>query len=81
MPPQHLILSADDTFEAEFRPDLLGGATVLTGPALKMNASEWQGALYQGSKPTTEPVTVTAIPYHLWANRDAGGMLVWMMER
>ncbi|MGR3802804.1 glycoside hydrolase family 127 protein [Marinibacterium profundimaris] len=81
VPPQHLILSADDTFEAEFRPDLLGGATVLTGPALKMNASEWQGALYQGSKPTTEPVTVTAIPYHLWANRDAGGMLVWMMER
>lgn len=79
--PQRLILSGTGDIDAEFRPDLLGGATVLTGAAQALTTEGEGGPLYSGSRPATEPGRFTAIPYHLWANRTAGGMLVWMLER
>ena len=45
-------------------------------------APSWSGRLY---RPLTEvapyeaqPVRLTAIPYHLWANRDPSPMRVWL---
>jgi hypothetical protein len=78
--PQLLSLAPDATFAAEFRPDLLGGTTILTGPATVTVTEGWEGAIYRGSPPATRPGTVTLVPYHLWANRAAGGMLVWLRE-
>lgn len=78
--PQLLTLSLDATLTAEFRPDLLGGATVLTGPATITETEGWEEVIYRDSAPITRPGTITLVPYHLWANRAAGGMLVWLRE-
>jgi DUF1680 family protein len=32
----------------------------------------------QGLDAQHAPVTLTAIPYYAWANRDKGAMTVWM---
>ena len=78
--PQRLALDPDAPIEARFDPDLLGGATVLTGTASRLVDKDWGTALYRPSSPTIQPTTFTAIPYHLWANRQEGGMQVWVRE-
>lgn len=60
-----LTLPRDSELKAEYRPDLLGGVTVLTGKALDAEG---------------KPVDLTAIPYHAWANREKGQMTVWIDE-
>jgi len=52
----------------EFRPDLLGGVGVVTGPGLATNGP--------GAAP--RHVQVTAVPYFAWANRGKGEMAVWL---
>ncbi|HEX7069538.1 MAG TPA: beta-L-arabinofuranosidase domain-containing protein, partial [Rhodothermales bacterium] len=49
--------------EAQHRPDLLGGVTVLTGTAASGNGA---------AKP------FTAIPYYAWSHRGVGEMVVWL---
>lgn len=41
-------------------------------------ADDWSGTLYRSSPPSREPRRFRAIPYHLWANREPGGMQVWI---
>jgi DUF1680 family protein len=57
----------------EFRPSLdeafYGGAVVLSGHARNI------------TKPQSAPKPVKLIPYHLWANRGAGEMTVWLATR
>lgn len=78
--PQSLTLGADAAITASFDPDLLGGAVRLSAPAQAADQGDWGGQLYRTSRPQTRPATLTAIPYHLWANRQAGGMVVWLRE-
>ena len=47
------------------RPDLLGGVTVIQGPALADGKTA---------------VQMLAIPYFAWANRTRGAMTVWVQE-
>jgi hypothetical protein len=47
------------------RAGLLGGVTVLQGSALA-----------EGHR----PVTLTAVPYYAWANREKGAMTGWVDE-
>jgi uncharacterized protein len=49
-------------------PELLGGISAIEATA--------RGLTEQS--PITDAVTVTAIPYALWANRGAGAMRVWL---
>ncbi len=69
-------------FEGEWQPDLLGGVTVLRGPALSPAPSHAPGPLYRpyGSAPppTMRKTDVTAIPYYAWANRGDSAMRVWL---
>jgi len=60
-----LQLSTDDpsALEPQWRPDLLGGCTVLTGQASSRDGAKWP---------------FTAVPYALWANRGVGPMRVWL---
>lgn len=78
--PQKLRLPADAPLVATFEPELLGGATTLAGTAKKAVEADWSTALYRTAPPALEAVAFKAIPYHLWANRDPGGMLVWLVE-
>ncbi|HHW11313.1 MAG TPA: glycoside hydrolase family 127 protein [Firmicutes bacterium] len=74
---------------AHFAPDLLGGVSVITGPAEVVVRDEardeaaavgsWDG-LYTTDLPQTEQVTIKAVPYCVWDNREPGEMLVWLQE-
>lgn len=79
--PQLLALPADAEIVAEFDPDLLGGAVRLSALATKTSDADWDGQLYRREQPKTQATRLNAIPYHLWANRQAGGMLVWLREK
>jgi DUF1680 family protein len=61
-------------FTAEYRSNLLGGVTVLTGEAM---------AVFQTGKDHATPVPfkVTAMPYFANANRGTCPMQVWMEQR
>jgi hypothetical protein len=58
-----LVLPQETDLRAEHRAGLLGGVTVLQGSALA---------------DAEHPVTLTAVPYYAWANREKGAMTVWV---
>ena len=68
-------------FTAEHRPALLGGVTVLRGDALELAAGSGDSALYatvEAARPAVgRRVSITAIPYFAWANREPTAMQVW----
>ncbi|WAP53876.1 glycoside hydrolase family 127 protein [Streptomyces sp. S465] len=82
-----IALVAGAALHHEHRPELLGGVTVITSPAVRRTASRdgwWpyrngggSGGDTGGTK-TSAPVRVTAIPYYAWANREPGAMRVWI---
>src|SRR5438874_871769 len=83
--PRFLELAAGSEIKANRRPDLLGGVTVLEGPASAAPPdADWEGRLYREAEGVRqgdgEPVRLTAIPYFAWANREAGRMQVWLRE-
>ena len=82
--PRDIVLPAAGTADAAFRSDLLGGLVVLTVEAVASPPGVgWANRLYRPTQETPNAlserwVTATAIPYHAWANREAGPMLVWL---
>ncbi|MGB2807061.1 MAG: beta-L-arabinofuranosidase domain-containing protein [Sedimentisphaerales bacterium] len=58
-------LPREAELRAEHRDRLLGGVTVLQG---------------KGLDDRQRPVTLTAVPYYSWANREKGAMTVWINE-
>lgn len=65
---------------ARFVPNLLGGVTVLQGTAALVPqppaTTDW---LYRARPSTTrQEMTITAIPYFVWANREPAPMRVWV---
>jgi DUF1680 family protein len=75
-----IILPDEAALTPEFRPDLLGGVTVLRGQASVMDTRGWDGTLYATARSTPLRATIplTAIPYYAWANREPGPMQVWI---
>jgi DUF1680 family protein len=77
-----IVLPDEAELTPEFIPGLLGGVTVLRGQAIAQGAEEWTRRLYRPKQilrePSTSPVSITAIPYYAWANRDPGPMQVWI---
>ena len=57
-----LTIDSGETWTHQFRPDMLGGLTILAGKA------------QHGS----QSVQITLIPYYSWAHRGAGEMIVWL---
>jgi len=63
---------------------LLGGVGVITGEGARVESATWAGGLYQPQSKlqyTTQPISLKAIPYSLWANREPGEMRVWLREQ
>jgi len=76
-----LVLEPEAVLTAKFRPDLLGGTITLTGRAAAREPGPgWDGKLYRDSAAAgaPRPAELIAIPYALWANREAGPMTVWI---
>ena len=65
-------------FEATFEPDLLGGVVTIAAEAADDSVAGWSGTLYRSEPPKSEPVTIKAVPYYAWDNREPGEMLVWL---
>jgi DUF1680 family protein len=83
--PRDLIIPPDAKIDAAFRADLLSGVTVLTGRGrVEPPDPSWNGRLYRTattSRSSARDIAFTVIPYHVWANRDAGRMQVWLRAR
>jgi DUF1680 family protein len=67
-------------FECRFEPALLGGVTTLSARAEADAIADWTQTLYRTRPTETEPVSITAIPYFAWDNREPGEMLVWIRD-
>jgi DUF1680 family protein len=83
--PRDVVLPPESNIEARWEPDLLGGVVSLTGPALvRAHQAAWNGALYEQdeeiARPEERPITLMAVPYYAWGNREPGGMAVWIRE-
>ncbi|MGH2533008.1 MAG: glycoside hydrolase family 127 protein [Thermomicrobiales bacterium] len=85
--PRDVVLPAGAAFAIEHRPDLLGGVTVFRASAeVDPSAKDWANALYRPAGAERETahraaIELTAIPYFAWANREPGGMQVWLRAR
>ncbi|HEU4754602.1 MAG TPA: glycoside hydrolase family 127 protein, partial [Armatimonadota bacterium] len=81
--PRDLVLPSGSEIAARWEPELLGGVVTLGGPALaRREGQAWGPALYDtaGSVPPPEEAAarLRAVPYYAWANREPGGMAVWI---
>ncbi len=79
-----MALQIDETqpMDARWQDGLLGGCVVVTAQGAALDVGAWQGATYRpvantGALPH-QPVTLTAVPYHLWGNRGPNAMRVWI---
>jgi hypothetical protein len=72
-PVAGVVLPDAAQLSATFRPDLLGGVTVVRGQG-SVSATDAQGHA------TQQPQDLTLIPYYAWANRGQGEMEVWLRQ-
>jgi DUF1680 family protein len=79
---RNLVIPPEAQLSAQYRRDVLGGVTVIQGPALAVNRVEWHDRLYMPSAnvPGVTNTRFTAIPYFANANRQPGEMMVWLAE-
>ncbi len=77
---QTLALPRPAAVKAEWRKDLFGGVMTLTASASRLVPGEGEDALYATAPPSTRETLLTALPYHLWANREPCSMQVWIAE-
>lgn len=76
-----LFLDTSEPLREDFKADLLGGVTVISGKGKRLVSDEWkEGELYKECVPKTEGAALTFIPYAYWGNRVTGEMLVWVRE-
>jgi uncharacterized protein len=79
-PVQTLALPRSARLDAAWRKDLFDGVMTLNARAKRLVPSKGAGALYSAEPPAAQDAALVALPYHLWANRMAGSMEVWIAE-
>lgn len=79
---RNLVIPPDAPLGTQHRAGLLGGVTVIQGPALSVQRTAWPSHLYVPSVdlPGVKKTQFLAIPYFLNANRQSGEMEVWVAE-
>ncbi|WP_405779290.1 hypothetical protein OG512_03845 [Streptomyces sp. NBC_01378] len=78
-----IVLDATGPLGVKHRPDLLGGVTTVVAAGRLRAAADrgWWPYTPADADPAPddgEAVELTAIPYYAWANREDGGMRVWL---
>lgn len=79
----NVVIPSNAQLQANFDADLLGGASVITGDAIRIEPSSWTEEMYRPQSVveyTHAQFQFKAIPYYLWANREPGEMRVWIRE-
>lgn len=69
----HLVVPPQARFTSEFKPDLLGGVSVVQG-TVQMRAMK-------NGNISTEEAQMTAVPFYASANRAPGSLRVWLPAR
>jgi len=77
---ESLSLARKARLSAMFEGDLLRGVVTVTCPAAKISALGWKDELYRNRPGRARKVTLKAVPYCVWDNREPGEMLVWIRE-
>jgi DUF1680 family protein len=77
-PLHRVVLPSTSSLTARHEPDLLGGVTVLEGPAERSTDAGWTGRLYRAAPEARERVRIRAVPYYAWDHRAPGEMRVWL---
>jgi DUF1680 family protein len=77
---QRLELPRAVSVETRERKDLFDGAITLAAFAKRLADDGWEDRLYRPTPPVSSDVTLTALPYFLWNNREKGSMQVWIAE-
>ena len=75
-----LALPRDAALTATFEPGLLGGVSVVSGTAQRVESGDWPAVLYRAAPPETAGAAFRAVPYALWDQRTPGEMRVWLRE-
>lgn len=65
-----LVVDPESSFQIEHRPDLLGGVTLLSGRAQRVQRD--------GQGLRLSPVELTLVPYYAWCHRGPTEMAVWL---
>jgi hypothetical protein len=80
-----VVIDTTRPLAVKHRPDLLGGVTtvVAAGCRRQLPTGGWwpyrlAETVPDAAPPAGEPVELSAIPYYAWANRQDGGMRVWL---
>jgi DUF1680 family protein len=76
-----LALDTTAPLRTRHESDLLGGVTAITATAIRLpqaTAHHWPPHPEPVSPHRASIVSLTAIPYALWANREPGTMRVWV---
>lgn len=73
-----IYLPRSSKLTATFNAKLLGGCVVIRGKAQRRDNKDWKNRLYRHDASKRKTVSLTAVPYHLWSNRAAGEMAVWV---
>ncbi len=79
-PVRDIKLPRQAVFKRQFNPDLLDGVVSLTSQGKAVDWDAWGKKLYRNQPPQGRPVTIKAIPYYAWDNREPGEMRVWLPE-
>ena len=58
----------------------LGGIPVIVASGKRRSLEGWRDKLYRPAGSKMQAVTLKAIPYFMWGNRQLGEMLVWIGE-
>ncbi len=78
IPVSSIQLPPTTSLNPEYRPNLLGGITILSGIGTFVPDSDWQdGKLYRAEYPP-QPAPLVAVPYYCWGNRRTSEMRVWI---
>ena len=75
-----LVLPLSAKLTTKFEPSLLGGVVIVKGKAQRRDSAPWTGRLYGKDATPRRSVAIKAIPYAVWANREPGEMLVWLLD-
>lgn len=78
LPLHQICVPADAVFEKRFIPDLLGGIMMLNSDVEALETSDWADTLYRTTPPVSTPYKLTALPYHVWDQREPGEMRLWL---
>jgi DUF1680 family protein len=76
---RNLVIPPDAELHAEHRAELLGGVTVIKGPALDDDQARPLDKLYSTAA-NLDKIEFLVIPYYANANRAPSEMLVWVAE-